>query len=95
MKKMINNKYEFKELVYDKYAIWYKEIQKKGNKIGVYKIIDAASGIRETRFAFRYKPREGQTQEQSDSLIISRAIHNFYKPKNTIKFRGDRGYENA
>ena len=38
-------------------------------------------GTRETRFAFRYKPREGQTQEQSDVAIISNCIKNFYKPK--------------
>lgn len=78
----MNKKYEFKETVYDRYAVWYLDFpKKKGSKIGCYRIIDLYKGTRETRFAFRYKPREGQTQEQSDVAIISNCIKNFYKPK--------------
>lgn len=78
----MNKKYNFENIMYDKYAIWYMPFPKrKGNRIGVYKIIDLYKDNRETRFAFRYKPREGQTQEQSDNLIIMNCIKNFYKQK--------------
>lgn len=76
----MNNKYEIKGVINDRWAVWYKDFDKKrGNRIGVYKIIDLYSGTRKCRFAFRYKPREGQSQEVSDSLIISNCIGNFNK----------------
>ena len=56
-----------------------KSEQKKKNKIGVYRIIDLYSSNKETRFAFRYKHRENQTQEQSDNSILMNCINNFYK----------------
>ncbi len=88
------NKYKIDKVAYDRWAIWYKEFPKnKGSRLGVYKIIDLYSGTRNTKFAFRYKPREGQTQEQSDNAIINNTIHFFYKSKNT--FRGNGSLERA
>lgn len=81
------NKYKIEKVMYDRWAVWYMGFEKpQGKKIGVYKIIDLYKNTRETRFAFRYMPRKGQTQEQSDNAIISAAIHFFYKDKNA--FRG-------
>lgn len=75
-------KYTFQEVISDRWAIWYKDFDKrKGNKIGCYKIIDLFSGTREHRLAIRYVPRKDQTQEQSDGAILSYAIHFFYKNK--------------
>jgi len=84
------NKYVFKEVLYDRWAVWYKDFnKKKGSKIGVYKIIDLYSGTREKKFAFRYLPREDQTQEQSDNLILSNATRNFYRKKIYMGIRGN------
>ena len=75
-------KYQFKTVLYDRWAVWYKDFeQKKGNRIGCYKIIDLYAGTREHRLAIRYTPRKDQTQEQSDNAIIGYAIHSFYKRK--------------
>lgn len=75
-------KYKIINVVNDKWAVWYYQFPKrKGNRIGCYKIVDLQSGIRESRFAFRYKPREGQSQEQSDNLIVMNCIRSFYRPK--------------
>lgn len=76
------NKYKIVKVVNDKWAVWYYQFPKrKGSRIGCYKIVDLQSGIREARFAFRHKPREGQSQEQSDDLIIMSCIRGFYRPK--------------
>lgn len=82
------NKYKIDRVMYDRWAVWYKDFEKpEGKKIGVYKIIDLYSGTREARTTFRYLPREGQTQEQSDMAIIVNKIHMFYKSKKM--FRGN------
>lgn len=76
------NRYKIKEIKDERWAIWYMDFPKRrGSKIGCYKIIDLFKTTREKKFAFRYLPREGQTQEESDNLIISYAIKNFYKRK--------------
>ena len=76
------NKYKIQEVIRDRYAVWYMPFdKKKGKKIGCYKVVDLYSGTRNTRFAFRYLPREGQTQEQSDNLILANCISNFYRRK--------------
>ena len=89
----MNNKYKIQGVMNDRWVIWYKDLKKKGNKIGVYKIIDLNDGKKTARFAVRYKPREGQTQEVSDSLIISNCIANFYKHSYTnprVRAKGGR-----
>lgn len=83
------SKYEFKECVNDRYTVWYKDLPRVGNRIGVYKIIDLYKGNRDARFAFRYRPRKNQTQEESDNAIISKAI--FYFDKKKPVFFGNRG----
>ena len=76
------NRYRILEVVNERWAVWYMDFPKrKGNKIGCYKIIDLFKNTREKRYAFRYNPREDQTQEESDRLILSNAIHNFYKKR--------------
>lgn len=76
------NKYKFKELQEDRWVIWYKELENQGNRIGVYKIFDAyKNGRKNARFAVRYKPRKGQTQTESDNLILAKTIRDFYKQK--------------
>ena len=86
------SKYKIEKVMNDRYAVWYMPFPKsKGSRIGVYKIIDLYKTTRETRFAFRYKPREGQTQEQSDLAIITNCIRNFYKQKVYLGTRGERG----
>ena len=78
----MNKFYKIEKVVNDRWAVWYKEFEKRqGHKIGVYAIIDLYPGTRITRYAYRYTPREGQTQEQSDNFIINNAINNFYKSK--------------
>ena len=85
----MNKLYKIEKIVNERYAVWYMNFPKKrGNKIGVYRIIDLYSQNRETRFAFRYLPREGQTQEQSDDLIISNSIFNFYKKRTFLNNHG-------
>ena len=89
----MNNKYTIQGVMNDRWVIWYKDLKKKGNKIGIYKIIDLNNGKKTARFAVRYKPRENQTQEVSDSLIISNCIANFYKHSYTnprVRSRGGR-----
>ena len=89
----MNKKYTFKEMINDRYAVWYMNFPKRqGNKIGCYKIIDLYKNNRETRFAFRYRPRENQTQEQSDIAIIMNCIRNFHKHKPIFFSRGDHSY---
>lgn len=76
------NKYKIEKVMNDRWAVWYMPFPKrKGSRIGVYKIIDLYKTTRETRFAFRYKPREDQSQEQSDLAILTNCIRNFYKQK--------------
>ena len=90
------NKYKIESVLYDRWAVWYKMFPKnKGARIGVYKVIDLYSGTRNTKFAFRYKPREGQSQEQSDNLILSNCIRNFYKKKIFMGTRGSSSSINA
>ena len=90
----MNNKYEFVYVMNDRWAIWYKHFNKSYKaRIGVYKIVDLYSGTRKCRFAFRYKPRQGQTQDQSDALIIMNCINNFTKTpylNPRVKSRGGR-----
>jgi hypothetical protein len=92
-------KYKFEKVVNEKYAVWYMAFPKrKGNRIGVYKILDLYKGTRECRFAFRYRPREGQTQEQSDNAIIMNCVSNFYRSKAFMgnrSVRGNRGLTHA
>ncbi len=76
------NRYKIQEIIRDRYAVWYMSFsKKKGKRIGCYKVVDLYSGTRTTRFAFRYLPREGQTQEQSDNMILTNCIFNFYRKK--------------
>jgi len=90
----MSKRYEFLEVKNDRYAIWYLDFgPTKRNKIGCYKIIDLYSHCRKYKYAFRFKPREGQSQEVSDSLIISNAIHYFNKEKNV--FSGNRSLDRA
>lgn len=78
----MNKRYKIEKIINERYAVWYMAFpKKKGNRIGVYRIIDLYSNNRETRFAFRYLPREGQTQDQSDDLILVNSIYNFYKKR--------------
>ena len=89
--KTIGSGYTFDRIVYDRYVIYYKDFKKrKGSKIGVYKILDLWKASRKYKFAFRYKPREGQTQEQSDNMILTNCIRNFYKRKIYLGTRGER-----
>ena len=84
------SKYKIDKVVYDRWAVWYKEFDKQdGKKIGVYKIIDLYSGTRKSRIAIRYLPRKGQTQEQSDTAIINNTIHFFYKSRNVFRGNGN------
>jgi len=84
------NRYKIKEVKDERWAIWYMDFPKRrGGKIGCYKIIDLFKPTREKKFAFRYLPREGQTQEQSDNLIILNTINNFYKKRNFIVNKED------
>jgi hypothetical protein len=79
------SRYKLKEVKDDRWAIWYLDFgTTKRNKLGCYKIFDLYSSCRKYKFAFRYKPREGQTQVQSDNAIIDRTIFNFNKPRNTF-----------
>lgn len=76
----MNKNYKIDKVINDRFVVWYMDFkQKKKNKIGVYRIIDLYSSNKETRFAFRYKHRENQTQEQSDNSILMNCINNFYK----------------
>ena len=89
----MNNKYEIKGVINDRWAVWYKDFDKKrGNRIGVYKIVDLYSGTRETKFVFRWKVKGNKTQEVFDEQLIAGGIRNFYKNKNT--FYGTHGLEN-
>ena len=84
------SKYKIDRIMYDRWAVWYKEFDKQdGKKIGVYKIIDLYKGTREARTTFRYLPRTGQTQEQSDEAIINNKIANFYKTKKLFRGNND------
>ena len=91
-------KYKFNKVFNDRWSIWYKELPKRGARIGVYKIFDLYAKTRTYRYAFRYKPRENQTQEGSDTNIIMNCIHNFYKKKvymGTKNEGGNRGLKKA
>ncbi len=89
-------KYKFEKVINDRWSVWYKDIKRRGNKIGVYKVIDLYKGNRTYKYAFRYRPRDGQTQEQSDSLILAGLINNYYKNKNMFMGTGYiRGYKKA
>ena len=91
----MNKRYNLKEIINDRWAIWYIQFPKrKGNRIGCYKIIDLYKPVRTYKYAFRYKPREGQTQEQSDNAIIMNCIRGFYRPKVYIGNRIERGNTN-
>jgi len=84
----MNKFYKIDRVVYDRYAVWYKHFDKpEGKKIGVYKILDLYKGNRKAKVAYRYLPRKGQSQEQSDNIIISNTIHLFSKSKGG--FRGN------
>ncbi len=74
-------KYKFKELRDDRWAIWYKEFENAGNKLGAYKIYDLYKNAKNARIGIRYKARKGQSQDESDRLILSNLISNFYKKK--------------
>ena len=88
--------YKFEQVINDRYAIWYLAFPKrKGNRIGVYKLIDLYKPTRETRFAFRYRPREGQTQDQSDNAILVNCIRNFYKQKIYLGTKFERGNQDV
>lgn len=89
-------KYQFDRVINDRWSVWYKELPKRGARIGVYKIFDLFAKTRTYRFALRYKPRENQTQEASDIAILMNGIHNFYKKKvfmGTKNESGSRGYK--
>lgn len=78
----MNKRYNIDRIVYDRYAVWYMDIPKSKNKLGVYKIIDLFTGTRPTRYAFRWKVKGDKPQEIFDNQLISKAIYNFYKNKN-------------
>ena len=82
------NRYNFEKVVNGRFAIWYMETPKSRGKLGVWKIIDLYSGVRNTRFAFRWKVKgKEKTQEQLDEQILSGAIRRFYR-RNV--YRGNR-----
>ena len=82
----MNKKYKIDKIINNRWAIWYMEIPKSKNKLGVWRIIDLYSGVRTTRFAFRWKVKGDKPQEIFDNQLISKAIHNFYRDPN--QFRG-------
>ena len=82
------NRYKFEKIINNRYAIWYMETPKSRGKLGVWRIIDLYSGVRTTRFAFRWKVKGTEkTQEQLDEQILNGAIRRFYR-KNI--YRGNR-----
>ena len=85
-------KYKIDRVVNERWAVWYMEIPKSRNKLGMYRIIDLYSGTRETRFAPRWKVKGDKTQEVFDNQLIFRAIRNFYKDPN--QFQGTSSMEN-
>lgn len=89
----MNKKYKFDKLMLDRYAVWYMEIPKDKNKLGVWKIIDCFPGTKPTKFAFRWKVKDkDKTQEQLDKQILNNTTRNFCKSNNI--FRGNRSTEN-
>lgn len=89
----MNKKYKFDRLIFDRYAVWYMEIPKDKNKLGVWKIIDCFPGTKPTKFVFRWKAKDkNKIQEQLDEQILNNTTRNFYKSNNI--FRGNRSIEN-
>jgi hypothetical protein len=76
----MNKLYKFDRVVDERWAVWYKEIKRSKNKLGVWRIIDLYSTGKNLKFAFRWKVKgDEKTQEQLDQQIVMGAIRNFYK----------------
>ena len=79
----MNKKYKIEKIVNDRWAVWFMDIENSKNKLGVWRIIDLYSGTRNTRFAFKWKPRENSKRPQfTDDQIITHTIKNFYRDNN-------------
>lgn len=85
-------RYNIDRVVNGRWAVWYMDIPRSRNKLGVWRIIDLYSGTRKTKFVFRWKVKGNKTQEVFDEQLIAGGIRNFYKNKNT--FYGTHGLEN-
>ena len=84
----MSKRYKFEKIINNRYAVWYMETPKDRGKLGVWKVIDLFSGVRTTRYAFRWKVKgHEKTQEQLDEQILIGLIKRFYR-KNI--YRGNR-----
>lgn len=85
----MSKRYNIDRVVNGRWAVWYMDIPRSRNKLGVWKIIDLYAGTRPTKFVFRWKVKGNKTQEVFDEQLIAGGIRSFYKNKNT--FYGTHG----
>jgi len=89
----MNTRYVVNRTIDGRWVVWYKDFKpKQKNKLGVYKIYDCYKDSKKNaRFAIRYIAKKDQSQEDSDNLVISKVIANFYKSK-PVKFNIEKEY---